>query len=110
MTVCRWERSLSKLKYVFVFLAAAVVWGNPGACFGAQASKKTSGVESPSTAAERGIDLATKGHCEEALPMLKKSIPKLADKDLLHDAARKPFTARINLHSSQKLSPTTHLL
>ncbi len=86
MTVCRWERSLSKLKYVFVFLAA-VVWGTPGACFGAQASKKTSGVESPTAAAERGIDLATKGHCEEALPILKKSIPKLADKDLLHDAA-----------------------
>jgi len=53
----------------------------------AQASKKTSATESPSAAAERGIALASKGHCEEALPILKKSIPELSDKDLLHDAA-----------------------
>jgi len=86
MTDCRREHGFSILRCSSVFLAA-VVWGNPGACFGAQASKKTSSIESPSTAAERAIALASRGQCEEALPILKKSIPKLADKDLLHDAA-----------------------
>jgi predicted Zn-dependent protease len=68
-------------------LLAAIVCGNASALLGAQASKKTSAAESPSAAAERGIALATRGHCEEALPILKKSIPKLSDRDLLHDAA-----------------------
>lgn len=53
----------------------------------AQVSKKTSVVESLSATAERAISLATRGHCEEALPMLKKTIPKIQEKDLLHDAA-----------------------
>jgi len=70
-----------------MFFVGALLCGFLTRSSAAQVSKKTSVAESPSAAAERGIDLATKGHCEEALPMLKKSIPKLADKDLLHDAA-----------------------
>ncbi len=77
---------LPKMKRVSWLLLAAVSV-NPGGSFGAQTAKKASAGESPSAAAERGIALATKGHCEEALPILKKSIPQLQDKDLLHDAA-----------------------
>jgi tetratricopeptide (TPR) repeat protein len=35
-----------------------------------------------STATNRGIDLAGKGHCREALSILKKSVPQTADKQL----------------------------
>ena len=52
----------------------------------AQVSKSAAGLESPTAAAERGISLGAKGHCKEAMPILKRVIPKLQDKDLLHDA------------------------
>ena len=52
----------------------------------AQVSKSPVAVESPTTAAERGISLGTRGHCKEAMPILKRVIPKIQDKDLLHDA------------------------
>jgi tetratricopeptide (TPR) repeat protein len=35
-----------------------------------------------SSSALRGISLAENGHCQEALPLLKKAAPHLADKDL----------------------------
>ena len=52
----------------------------------AQVSKGSAGLESPTAAAERGISLGAKGHCKEAMPILKRVIPKLHDKDLLHDS------------------------
>jgi tetratricopeptide (TPR) repeat protein len=52
----------------------------------AEVSKSAAGLESPTAAAERGISLGAKGHCKEAMPILKRVIPKLQDKDLLHDA------------------------
>jgi tetratricopeptide (TPR) repeat protein len=39
-----------------------------------------------SSSAERGISLAAKGRCREALPILKKSAPHLADKQLKYRA------------------------
>jgi tetratricopeptide (TPR) repeat protein len=66
-------------------LVVAFVCGNPGMWSQAQV-KTPAAVESPTVAAERGITLGTKGHCKEAMPILKKVIPKLRDKDLLHDA------------------------
>jgi tetratricopeptide (TPR) repeat protein len=35
-----------------------------------------------SSPAQQGLNLAKGGHCEEALPLLRKSAPKLTDKDL----------------------------
>jgi len=68
-------------------LLMAVICGNPGAWLSAQVSKTSVPVESPTAAAERGISLGTKGHCKEAMPLLKRIIPKIHnDKDLLHDA------------------------
>src|SRR3954463_10453192 len=66
-------------------LVVAFVCGNPGMWSQAQV-KTPAAVESPTVAAERGITLGAKGHCKEAMPILKKVIPKLRDKDLLHDA------------------------
>jgi tetratricopeptide (TPR) repeat protein len=52
----------------------------PAAAF-SQAPPKSTPSET-STATNRGIDLAEKGHCREALPLLKKSAPLTADKQL----------------------------
>ncbi|MFN7992098.1 MAG: tetratricopeptide repeat protein [Bryobacteraceae bacterium] len=43
--------------------------------------------QDPSTAAHHGTDLAAAGHCEQALPLLLKSLSKLTDKDLKRTAA-----------------------
>src|SRR6185369_11111028 len=85
MNLRRIELGPPKSQCILVFLAA-VVCGNPDAWLRAQVSKTPAAVESPTAAAERGITLGTRGHCKEAMPILKKVIPKLQDKDLLHDA------------------------
>ncbi len=78
---------LSMFTRVFLFFVAALVCAFPAGLSGAQASRKASVSESPSDAAERGIRLAMRGHCGEALPILEKSIPQVANKALLYDAA-----------------------
>jgi tetratricopeptide (TPR) repeat protein len=85
MNLRRIELDLPKSRRILVLLAA-VVCGNPGRWLIAQASKPSAVIESPTAAAERGIILGTRGHCKEAMPILKKVIPKIQDKDLLHDA------------------------
>src|SRR5215831_9203499 len=67
-----------------VFLAVIIC--GPGASSLAQVSKAPAPAESTTAAAERGITLGTKGLCKEAMTLLKKVIPKIQDKDLLHDA------------------------
>ena len=75
--------AISRCTLVFV---SAVLCGNPGTWLIAQASKTPVAVESPTATAERGISLATRGQCKEAMPSLKRVIPKIqGDKDLLHD-------------------------
>lgn len=52
---------------------------------GLAASKAQNSPSSPpdlSLSAQRGISLAENGHCHEALPLLKKAVPHVADKDL----------------------------
>jgi tetratricopeptide (TPR) repeat protein len=79
------ELGFPKAHWISVFLSA-VVCGIPGISSTAQVSKTPAPVESPTAAAERGISLGAKGRCAEAMPILKKVIPKIQDKDLLHDA------------------------
>jgi predicted Zn-dependent protease len=85
MNLRRIELGFPKSQCIFVLLAV-IVGGDPGVWLRAQVSKTPAAVESPTAAAERGITLGTRGHCKEAMPILKKVIPKLQDKDLLHDA------------------------
>jgi len=75
------------IKRVLVLFLAALIGGFLTGSSAAQVSKKAAVTESPSAAAERGISLATRGHCADALPILKKSIPQIRDKDLRYDAA-----------------------
>ena len=51
----------------------------------AQVSKKTT--LDPSASAHKGIQLTSGGHCSEALPLLRKSLPRITDKQLRYDAA-----------------------
>lgn len=86
MRMHRIELGFPKSQWIFVILLA-VICGNPGQWLKAQGSKTPAAVESPTSAAERGITLGTKGQCKEAMSILKKVIPKIHDdKDLLHDA------------------------
>jgi predicted Zn-dependent protease len=68
-------------------ILAALVCGAPGELLGAQAERKTSEGSSPSARVERGVDLASKGQCPEALTILRKSIRALVDKQLRYRAA-----------------------
>jgi len=52
---------------------------------GAQAPKQVSPV-SPASLAEKGLALAEKGHCTEALPLLKKAIRQISNRELLKKA------------------------
>ena len=67
-------------------LLTAVISVSSGGWSLAQVPQTRAAVESPTAAAERGITLGTRGHCKEAMSLLKKVIPKIQDKDLLHDA------------------------
>lgn len=85
MDMRRIELGFPKSRCILVLLAATFC-GSPGAWLHAQVTKSPATAESPTAAAERGISLGTSGHCKEAMPVLKRVIPKLQDKDLLHDA------------------------
>jgi len=58
---------------------------SPGGLCGAQASRKTA--SSSTDSLERGIDLASTGHCLEALAILKKAALETPDKGLRYKAA-----------------------
>jgi tetratricopeptide (TPR) repeat protein len=84
MNLRRFKLGFSRFQRIFVFLAI-VICGNPGEWSVAQVSKTPAPVESLTATAERGITLGTRGRCKEAMPLLKRVIPKIQDKDLLHD-------------------------
>lgn len=50
----------------------------------AQAAEPTVKTD-PSASARKGVELAKSGHCKDALPLLKKSAARVADKNLKHD-------------------------
>jgi tetratricopeptide (TPR) repeat protein len=72
----------------------------------AQAQGKSSS-EPASTVVEHAIDLAAKGHCQEALPVLKKSTAHVPDKDLKYRAAM--ATARCAMSLAQAETAVTAL-
>jgi tetratricopeptide (TPR) repeat protein len=53
--------------------------------FAAQSAKPTSASD-PSASLRKGVELAKEGHCKQALPLLKKAPPQLADRSLKRDA------------------------
>jgi tetratricopeptide (TPR) repeat protein len=79
------ELGLARAQRIFV-LIPALACGVPGGRVTAQVPKSAAPAESITAKAERGIALGARGHCKEAMPILKQVIPSIAkDKDLLHD-------------------------
>jgi tetratricopeptide (TPR) repeat protein len=72
------------------------------------AQATSSGAVDVAAAAERGIGLASKGRCREALPVLKKATPHLADKQLKYRALMS--TARCAMSLDQTESAVEALL
>lgn len=52
----------------------------------AQAARK-SAASDPSAGAQRGLELASSGRCNEALPILRRSLARVSDKKVRYDAA-----------------------
>jgi len=72
-------------RLVTIFLAAFHVCGFLAVASSAQVTGKAP-VADPTAAAQKGISLAAKGRCREALPVLKKASSSLADKQLKYQA------------------------
>lgn len=70
---------------VFIVLHVAAAGIFSAACM-AQRSKKSAAPD-PSASVRQGIQLTAGGRCNEALPLLKKSLPRISDKQLRYDAA-----------------------
>jgi tetratricopeptide (TPR) repeat protein len=67
-----------------VFLTVSFAGSSAGQSSGA--SQKGSATDA-STAARQALDLADKGECREALPALKKALPRVTDKDVRFQVA-----------------------
>lgn len=89
--------------FVFAFCICGLLTDSNAA----QVSQKTPAVDS-SSIAQRGITLATKGRCLEALPLLKKSVTHLTDKQLRYRVLM--GTARCGLSLDQTESAVEALL
>src|SRR5215831_5869692 len=77
----------SKLARAFALILSSLILVSAGGLCRAQAARKTSTGSSSISSVERGIDLASTGHCVEALAILKKAAPGIADKGLRYKAA-----------------------
>ena len=80
------------LRQNYPWLIALLIAGFLAPALLAQAQAPAPAPKSPpaadfSASAQQGIGLAEKGRCREALPLLKKSIPHLTDKQMKFEAA-----------------------
>jgi len=77
--------------------------------FSAQVVPKAPAVEA-SSSAERGIILAAKGGCREALPILKKATPRLANKQLKYRAVMSTARCAMSLDQTETAVEALFLL
>jgi tetratricopeptide (TPR) repeat protein len=77
---------------------------------GALPAAKGAPVADVSAAAQQGISLAEKGRCREALPVLKKAIPHLSDKQLKFEAAMANVRCAMSLDQMETTADTLLLL
>jgi tetratricopeptide (TPR) repeat protein len=68
-------------RFISRFLVVTLACGIPPWLAAAQSGAKTAAVD-VSSATQKGLSLAAGGHCREALPILKKSAPLSADRQL----------------------------
>ena len=81
-------------------LAAAPLFG--------QVPAKSSPTTASSTAVEHAIDLAAKGRCQEALPVLKKSLAQASDKPLEYRVAMATARCAMSLDQMTAVAPTSY--
>ena len=78
---------VSKGNLVFGLLFACLAWSVASGLWASQAPRKASGSAPAQDSIEHGIDLASTGHCAEALAILKKGMRQVADKRVRYRAA-----------------------
>jgi tetratricopeptide (TPR) repeat protein len=81
---------------VFVFCVCGLL----AASSTAQVSQKDSGADA-SSSAQRGVSMAAQGRCQEALPILKKAAPHLADKQLKYRAVMSTARCAMSLDQTE---------
>jgi tetratricopeptide (TPR) repeat protein len=98
-----------------LFTTISIVGFVASVCLG-QAVPSTPGAKSApaaadlSASAQQGIGLAEKGRCREALPLLKKSVPHLSDKQLKFEAAMASARCAMSLDQVETTVDTLLLL
>jgi tetratricopeptide (TPR) repeat protein len=96
--------------FLIAGLGAPVWVGQAAPSAPAQGAKSAPAAVDPSAAAQQGIGLAENGRCREALPLLKKSIPHLADRQLKFEAAMASARCAMSLDQVETTVDTLLLL
>jgi tetratricopeptide (TPR) repeat protein len=76
----------------------------------ASAQARPAAPQTPAPTIEQAIELAAKGRCQEALPVLKKSAARVADKDLKYRAAMATTRCAMSLDQPETVVTTLFLL
>lgn len=82
-------------------LFAAVTAGGQGSPKPAQTGGASAGATASAASVEASIDLAAKGQCEKALPILKRSVGRISDKDLKYRAAMATARCAMSLDQTE---------
>jgi tetratricopeptide (TPR) repeat protein len=82
-------------------LFAAVTAGGQGSPKPAQTGGASAGATASASSVEASIDLAAKGQCEKALPILKRSVGRISDKDLKYRAAMATARCAMSLDQTE---------
>ncbi len=91
---------MSKRHYLgFAGLLGGILTAAP--LFAQEVPVKSSPAAASPTAAEHAIDLAAKGRCQEALPVLKKSLAQASDKQLEYRATMATARCAMSLEQAQ---------
>ena len=111
------------IRLTFVWITALLIFGiSARSCVaqvqapvssaspGASPTTKGAGVADVSAAAQQGITLAEKGRCREALPMLKKAILHLSDKQLKFEASMASVRCAMSLNQPETTADSLLLL
>ena len=88
---------MSNRSYQFLIIAVL----NLGMLDQTSAQTATRTAPLPAVGAERGLKLAEQGQCQEALPLLKKSTPRLTDKQLKYHAGMAIAKCAMSLNQTE---------
>jgi tetratricopeptide (TPR) repeat protein len=90
----------SRARFCRDWIVVPWVYGFLSALSIAQVAQKAPAAEA-SSSAQRGVNLAVKGRCQEALPLLKKASPHLADKQLKYRAVMSTARCAMSLDQTE---------